>query len=185
VTDVLHSYLPQVLNDPETAADLTVDADVAALFSRLREHQVRHGVAEPPGFLRRGARKPPRDRLVGIDRARLSRAVALREDSPDVRQLCTANQLRMLDREPGASRWVRFAHHSIRADAGEARGAGSAGRGRADRPGREADRPAADQDGVAWLTTGRYAGAMRLTPLEFGAAKPMRGDADGVREGAA
>lgn len=149
-------------SDPNAVARFRVAGRVAELLDEERACLARDGAAAPPPYARprEEGTRPGTAELFGIATDRVARVLADGEARP-ARPLCSPSRKRMLSKDPGAARTVRFAPESAR------RGAASRdplGDGGWDSSG----------DDVVWTQTGRFAGVLRLVPLSGGAVRTVR-----------
>lgn len=156
--------------DPNAVGRFRVAGRVAELVDEERACLARDGAAAPPPYSRPRAEvtRPGTAELFGIATDRIARILADGE-AKRPQPLCSPSRTRMLSRDPGAARTVRFAPESARR--GAARDAlGDSGWDTA-------------SDDVVWTMTGRFAGVLRLVPLSGGAVRTVRSyGSDGERE---
>jgi hypothetical protein len=150
-------------------AEQRTAAQVSQLLTLARRHLQRNGVLSAPPFAQpqRGERSEPAA-LLGIDIQQVADAAGPFADRPAVVPLASVEQQPMLSRDPGAAVWLHFAPAALRGAIQEAAG------------------NAPVRDGVeVWTSSGRYAGLLRLTPLNPHALRTVRQrerDADGGEE---
>lgn len=135
---------------------------VAAAVSRVlevaRTHLRLNGVVPPPPFAAAHRARPGSASLLGVSPLRIAEATGPGTARQQVTQLCTPEQATLLNRDPSKAVWVRFAPQVVQEEATAT--------------GRESDPAGADR--AVWLSSGRYAGLLRLVPLRSGAVRNVR-----------
>jgi hypothetical protein len=146
-------------NDPDAVSRYNVAGLVAGLLDEERACLDRDGAAAPPSYARprEDGTRPGTAQLLGIATDRVTRVLAEGEARPP-QPLCSPGRKRMLSRDPGAARLVRFAPESARRGAAHPAGDGWDSSG----------------DDVVWTLTGRFAGVLRLVPLSGGSVRTVR-----------
>ncbi|MFC8712262.1 hypothetical protein ACFUCQ_20395 [Streptomyces sp. NPDC057197] len=148
--EALAPYWGSVTHDQGgTSAVGRTEERVRLLLSAARHHLSRNGVLAAPPFAAPRRVRPGSAGLLGTDPYRPARLVGAEADRQAVVQLSSPEQGALLDRNPGAGVWIRFAPRAVRAEIERA--------WEADGSGQPAD--------VLWTSSGRYAGLVRLTPL--------------------
>ncbi|MET9892844.1 hypothetical protein ABZZ47_22040 [Streptomyces sp. NPDC006465] len=184
VAEVLAPYWEVVLRDPSSAAGLPVVARTDELMRVFQQHLAQVGTTPTPPFASASSGRPDPATLVGVDLRRI--VDVLRPDGrDDALQLCSPDQLRMLDRAPASARGFGFVPHAMQGAFWKAvADASGSGRAPGDRPRPEGTPPgdgwAADRSPdqaalpeIVWTTSGRFAGLLRLVPLSIGAVRTV------------
>ncbi|MFB7240897.1 hypothetical protein ACFCYX_00310 [Streptomyces populi] len=194
VAEVLAPYWEVVLRDPSSAAGLPVAARTDELMRVFQQHLAQVGTTPTPPFASASAGRPDPATLVGVDLRRIV-DVLRRDGRDDALQLCSPDQLRVLDRAPGSSQGFGFVPHAMQGAFWKALAdVSGSGKVPGDRPrpagavpgdGWTVDRspdPAALPD-IVWTASGRFAGLLRLVPLSTGAVRtvwPEEADTSGT-----
>ncbi|MFE6775646.1 hypothetical protein [Streptomyces sp. NPDC057702] len=131
---------------------------VRDLLSTARRHLQRNGVLAPPPFAARHRARATSANLLGTDPHRVAELVGAEAERHAVVQLSSPEQATLLNRDPQATVWLRFAPDAVRGDVERAWQASGA----------------LQPDEALWTTTGRYAGLIRLTPLRMGVVDTVR-----------
>ncbi|GGO84192.1 hypothetical protein [Wenjunlia tyrosinilytica] len=160
--EVLSPFWSVIFADPAAATRLPVAERTQALVDAYQAHLVHAGTAPPPPFAREPERRPDPATLVGAD---IRHVVDLLRDSQGPLQLCSVDQLRMLDRQPSAIRTFGFVPHAMQKSFLAA-----------DSPGADGPGPG-ERTRTLWTASGRCAGLLRLVPLALGAVRV--GEPDG------
>ncbi|MER5195200.1 hypothetical protein ACWD3J_30490 [Streptomyces sp. NPDC002755] len=191
VVEVLSPYWHVVLRDPSSAASLPVVARTDELVHGYQRQLSRVGTTPPPPFARVPANRPDPATLVGVDLHRIV-DVLLPDSRGDALQLCSPDQLRLLDRTPAAAHSFGFVPQAVQGAFWKA-AEDQSGAGRGDGGGRDEGvhsgvRSAAGASApvsvrlpeIVWTGSGRFAGLLRLVPLSAGAVRSVwPGDTDG------
>ncbi|CCK26434.1 hypothetical protein BN159_2055 [Streptomyces davaonensis JCM 4913] len=190
VAEVLAPYWEVVLRDPSSAAALPVASRTDGLMHEYMQQLGKMGTTPPPPFASASAGRPDPATLVGVDLRRIV-DVLLPDSRNDALQLCSPDQLRMLDRAPGSARSFGFVPHAMQGafwkaavgSAGSEKGPDDQGNGADDAPrnNRWAAHGSPDVVGmpeIVWTASGRFAGLLRLVPLSAGAVRSVWPDAD-------
>ncbi|GAA4662657.1 hypothetical protein [Streptomyces youssoufiensis] len=144
------------------------DERVRDLLGTARRHLQRNGVLAPPPFADRHRARPTSANLLGTDPHRVAELVGAEPERHAVVQLSSPEQATLLNRDPQAAVWLRFAPDAVRGDV--------------ERAWRASGAP--QPDDALWTATGRYAGLIRLTPLRMGVVDTVRPRQLGNDEGA-
>ncbi|MCM1974660.1 hypothetical protein [Streptomyces sp. G1] len=198
VAEVLAPYWEVVLRDPSSAAALPVVSRTDELMNEYQRQPVQMGTTPPPPFASASADRPDPATLVGVDLRRIV-DVLLPDSRNEALQLCSPDQLRMLDRAPGAARSFGFVPHAMQgafwkavvSSSGADKGTGGRGDGGSEAPGsprwaaRGSSPDGAGMPEIVWTASGRFAGLLRLVPLSTGAVRPVwpGPDVDGAPAG--
>ncbi|WEV26354.1 hypothetical protein OYE22_14985 [Streptomyces sp. 71268] len=134
------------------------DERVRDLLGTARRHLQRNGVLAPPPFADRHRARPTSANLLGTDPHRVAELVGAEPERHAVVQLSSPEQATLLNRDPQAAVWLRFAPDAVRGDV--------------ERAWRASGAP--QPDDALWTATGRYAGLIRLTPLRMGVVDTVR-----------
>ncbi|MGV9452971.1 hypothetical protein [Streptomyces sp. NPDC003635] len=186
VAEVLAPYWDVVLRDPSSAAALPVASRTDELMHTYQQQLARMGTTPPPPFASASAGRPDPATLVGVDLRRII-DVLLPDDRDGALQLCSPDQLRMLDRAPGSAQSFGFVPQAMQgafwkalmstsgADKGldDRETAKNSRRGTTGSPAAVAGMPE-----IVWTASGRFAGLLRLVPLSSGAVRPVWPEAD-------
>jgi hypothetical protein len=184
VAEVLAPYWEVVLRDPASAASLPVVSRTDELMHGYQQQLARAGTTPAPPFASASAGRPDPATLVGVDLHRIV-DVLLPDSRSDALQLCSPDQLRMLDRAPGSARSFGFVPQAMQgafwkavvSSSGAEKGHG--GRGRGDGAPQSGDWAAhsspvmVGMPEIVWTASGRFAGLLRLVPLTTGAVRPV------------
>ncbi|WNM31551.1 hypothetical protein RKE30_14600 [Streptomyces sp. Li-HN-5-11] len=184
VAEVLAPYWEVVLRDPSSAASLPVVPRTDELMHAYQQQLARAGTTPPPPFASASDDRPDPATLVGVDLRRIV-DVLLPDSRGEALQLCSPDQLRMLDRAPAAARSFGFVPQAMQGAFwkamvnSSASGNEQAGRSRAaegmpggERAGQAAAVPVGLPE-IVWTASGRFAGLLRLVPLSSGAVRPV------------
>ncbi|MDL2076941.1 hypothetical protein QNN03_10875 [Streptomyces sp. GXMU-J15] len=198
VAEVLAPYWEVVLRDPSSAAALPVVSRTDELMNEYQRQPAQMGTTPPPPFASASADRPDPATLVGVDLRRIV-DVLLPDSRNEALQLCSPDQLRMLDRAPGAARSFGFVPHAMQgafwkavvSSSGADKGTGGRGDGGSEAPGsprwaaRGSSPDGAGMPEIVWTASGRFAGLLRLVPLSTGAVRPVwpGPDVDGAPAG--
>ncbi|WP_371544947.1 hypothetical protein OG266_10535 [Streptomyces sp. NBC_00554] len=190
VAEVLSPYWHVVLRDPSSAASLPVVARTDELVHEYQQQLARVGTTPAPPFALVPANRPDPATLVGVDLNRIV-DVLLPDSRGEALQLCSPDQLRMLDRTPAAARSFGFVPQAVQGafwktveDQPGATGArhgqdGEGGGVDEERPGpswpaaRSSASMSAQLPEIVWTASGRFAGLLRLVPLSSGAVRSV------------
>jgi hypothetical protein len=184
VAAALSPYWQEALRNPSAAGALPVASRTNELIHAYQRQLARVGTAPPPSFARDPAARPDPASLVGVDLYRVVQVLSPGSGAETL-QLCSPEQLRMLDRTPGATRSFGFVPQAMQGSflrslgaAPAAPGAGTArGEGAAADPERRAagrsvwDSAVSALPEIVWTASGRFAGLLRLVPLSTGAVR--------------
>ncbi len=147
-----------------TGAARRIEGRVAELLSTARRHLRHNGVLAPPPFASPRRTRAASANLLGTDPHGLAGLVGADADRQAVVQLSSPDQGALLSRDPAAAVWIRFAPLAVRDEVEKAWRTSGAGR---------------PEEEVAWTSSGRYAGLLRLTPLRPGVVDTFRPRQDG------
>ncbi|WP_037839730.1 hypothetical protein [Streptomyces sp. NRRL S-337] len=131
---------------------------VRELLSAARRHLRTNGVLAAPPFAAGHRVRATSANLLGTDPQRVAELVGTEADRRAVVQLSSPEQGTLLNRDPAAAVWIRFAPEAVRGEVEKAWRAGGTGH--------PAD--------ALWTSSGRYAGLIRLTPLRMGVVDTVR-----------
>ncbi|GAB7032449.1 hypothetical protein AB0G35_03435 [Streptomyces sp. NPDC021749] len=131
---------------------------VRELLSAARRHLQRNGVLAAPPFAAGHRVRPSSANLLGTDPQRVAELVGAEADRRAVVQLSSPEQGTLLNRDPAAAVWIRFAPEAVRGEVEKTWRTGGTGL-------------SAD---ALWTSSGRYAGLIRLTPLRMGVVDTVR-----------
>ncbi|MGW0824963.1 hypothetical protein [Streptomyces sp. NPDC002845] len=141
-----------------TLAVRRTEERVRELLSTARRHLQHNGVLAPPPFASDRRTRAISANLLGTDSRRLAELVGTEADQQAVVQLSSPEQSALLDRNPAAAVWIRFAPGAVRDEVEKAwRTTGSV-----------------QPEEALWTSSGRYAGLLRLTPLRMGVVDTVR-----------
>jgi hypothetical protein len=140
---------------------VTLEAAVRRGMEAARHHLERNGIVPAPPFARGERHRGDPLALLGIGVHRVREALDPEASGARLVPLCTAGQLALLSRDPTAAQVIRIAPEAVRS-------ALAAPAGSFDDPGHGASGHA------VWTASGRFAGAVRLTPLRAGAVETVR-----------
>ncbi|MFE7029957.1 hypothetical protein ACFU9Y_06565 [Streptomyces sp. NPDC057621] len=184
VAEVLSPYWHVVLRDPSSAASLPVVARTDELVHEYQRQLSRVGTTPPPSFARAPASRPDPATLVGVDLTRIV-DVLLPDSRGDALQLCSPDQLRMLDRAPAAAHSFGFVPQAVQGafwqtvedQSGAGRGGDGSGDGGVQGGARSVTHTPASVTvrlpEIVWTGSGRFAGLLRLVPLSVGAVRSV------------
>lgn len=141
-----------------TRSRTRIEGRVAELLSRARRHLRHNGVLAAPPFAAPRRTRPASAGLLGTDPHGLAGLVGAETDRQSVVQLSSPDQGTLLSRDPAAAVWIRFAPLAVRDEVEKAWRTNGAGH----------------PEDVAWTSSGRYAGLLRLTPLRPGVVDTFR-----------
>ncbi|MER6310383.1 hypothetical protein [Streptomyces sp. NPDC001657] len=131
---------------------------VRELLSAARRHLRTNGVLAAPPFAAGHRARATSANLLGTDPQRVAELVGAEADRRAVVQLSSPEQGTLLNRDPAAAVWLRFAPEAVRGEVEKAWRTGGTGQ--------PAD--------ALWTSSGRYAGLIRLTPLRMGVVDTVR-----------
>ena len=146
--------------DPSAAVRIRTGGRVTELLDKERACLVRDGAAAPPPYLRTPGHRPGTAELLGLSTDGVDRLLDPGDETPPPRPLCAPGRRRMLSRDPGRARSVRFAPEAAR-------------RGATVEAGGESRWNTTGED-VVWTSAGRFAGVLRLVPLRGGTVHTVR-----------
>ncbi|BDM73653.1 hypothetical protein HEK616_71400 [Streptomyces nigrescens] len=141
-----------------TLAVRRTEERVRELLSAARRHLQHNGVLAAPPFAAGHRVRATSANLLGTDPQRVAELVGAEADRRAVVQLSSPEQGTLLNRDPAAAVWLRFAPDAVRGEVEKAWRAGGTGQ--------PAD--------ALWTSSGRYAGLIRLTPLRMGVVDTVR-----------
>ncbi|MFI1355213.1 hypothetical protein ACH4TV_16825 [Streptomyces sp. NPDC020898] len=147
-----------------TGAARRIEGRVAELLSTARRHLRHNGVLAPPPFASPRRTRAASANLLGTDPHGLAGLVGADAERQAVVQLSSPDQGALLSRDPAAAVWIRFAPLAVRDEVEKAWRTSGSGR---------------PEEEVAWTSSGRYAGLLRLTPLRPGVVDTFRPRQDG------
>ncbi len=136
-----------------------IEERVRELLSVARNHLRRNGVVPAPPYAAAHRTRSGSANLLGIGSQRIAEAAGPNADRQAVVQLSSAEQSTLLNRDPSAVSWLRFAPQAVRGEI-ERAATGS--------------EPTAPEATAVWTTSGRYVGLLRLTPLRVGVVHTVR-----------
>ncbi|WP_044367497.1 hypothetical protein [Streptomyces natalensis] len=131
---------------------------VHELLSTARLHLQRNGVLAPPPFAAAHRTRATSASLLGTDPQRVAELVGAEADRQAVVQLSSPEQGTLLNRDPAAAVWLRFAPEAVRGEVEKAWRTSGSGQ----------------PHEALWTASGRYAGLIRLTPLRMGVVDTVR-----------
>jgi len=175
----LYPFWGVVEGSPGETRSVPVEERFGELLAVSRRVLTRHGLAHPPPFIRYPERRATPPILLDVGGDRLAQVLRAGDAPEGVVPLCTAEQARLVSRDPNAACWIRFAPDSSRvaADASAVpvgapwRGAGPTSRP----PGAGGGEPPwAGADDLLWTSSGQFAGVLRLTPVRRDALAVVR-----------
>ncbi|MFJ6694659.1 hypothetical protein ACIQM4_01100 [Streptomyces sp. NPDC091272] len=164
ITQLLGTCWATVERDPEAAARLRVEPRVHELLGQEHAALCRDAAAAPPSFVRAtgasgaSGSRPAVALLLGVPGDRTAEALGTEGFADRTVRLCAAEHRRMLSKDPGAERRVRFAPEAAR------RGAEAV----------DPDGWRGATDDVVWTPGGRRAGVLGLVPLRAGGVRTVR-----------
>ncbi|GHC48937.1 hypothetical protein [Streptomyces cinnamoneus] len=150
---------PHGFAGPADAHAATPEQAVRQAVDAAHRHLSRNGVVAVPPFAQRERRRGDPVSLLGVGPQRLREALAPELLARRLQPLCSPAQLALLSRDPAATWLIRFAPEAVRppvADGG----------------------PHDGTEGVVWTASGRFVGAVRLTPLRAGTVEAVWARAD-------
>ncbi|MEU1375045.1 hypothetical protein ABZ442_15445 [Streptomyces triculaminicus] len=157
---------PQARPSPASGHPATPEQAVRRAVEAAHRHLSRNGVVPVPPFARQDRWRGDPVSLLGVGPQRLREALAPELAGRRLQPLCSQDQLALVSRDPDAARLIRFAPEAIRSLL-------------------EGDSLTDGTDGTVWTASGRFVGALRLTPLRLGTVETVwpladEGTDDGV-----